>query len=119
MIFLVTVSVKAVNASDAENNIAFITDEIEFALEIMNLAIAIGVAVVALFLTRSLKGSQMARGWNIIVAAVLVFAVFEVYNVNRAVGFLHIGGFGDVLEFIFVGLLFLGFVTIYRAYQED
>ena len=118
MIFLIIVNIKAVSASDGQINIPFLTDDLEFILEIINAVVALGVAVVAFFLTRSLKGSPMATGWNLVVAGVFSFAILELYNVNRALNFLHISGFGDVLEFITVALLFLGFVTIYRAYQQ-
>ena len=96
-----------------------VPEGIDLLIEILNALVAIGIAIVAVLLARNFRGSQLEKGWRIIVVSVVIFAVFEITNALRALNIMHIGVLKPITELTFVILFFIGLGTIYRTYTTS
>ncbi len=98
-------------------DVTLIPEQVEMIIEIINTILAILVAILAILVARLLKKTPFQLGWSVITGATLVFAIFEFYELLLGLRILRIGGIRDILEFLVVALLFIGFLIIYRSYS--
>lgn len=88
--------------SAAENfgfEMTFLKEKYEFILEIINLALAVLVAMLAIQVAALVKGGSMEKTWTLLSVGLFLFAILEVYGALKNFKILEIEGFGDVLEF--------------------
>ncbi len=86
-----------------------IPKSIESGLEIINLVLAVIAAIFAVKLAALSQGGSLEKTWNLMAIVALTFAVFEIYGALQGFMILHLGGLGDLLEFIFVLILAITF----------
>ncbi|MEK7482048.1 MAG: hypothetical protein AAB607_01735 [Patescibacteria group bacterium] len=87
-------------AEDFGFEITLIKEKYEFVLEIINLALAVVVAILAIQIAALVKGGSMEKTWTLLSIGLFFFAVLEVYGTLKNFKILRIEGLGDVLEFL-------------------
>ncbi len=102
LLFALLISPMAI-ISAAENfefEITLIKEKYEFILEIINLALAVIVAVFAIQVSALMKGGNMEKIWTFIFFGLFSFSILEVYGTLKNFKILQIEGLGDVIEFL-------------------
>lgn len=112
-IFLMILLVPSIAlAAEYTYNVTLIPDSVENALELVNLLIAILVAVFAVKLAALSQGGQLEKTWNLIAIVAVLFALLEVVGALKGFNLVRLGGAGDIIEFVF-GIVF--FTAVYKT----
>lgn len=79
-------------------DLGFLPEALEEILEIVNLILSILAATFAIKLAALSQGGELEKTWNGLALGAGFFALLEVYGSLQGFGFVHIEGFGDVIE---------------------
>lgn len=96
--------------------ISFLSDEIEFILEIIIAVISFIAALIALQVRKLVKGGQLEKSINALAISTILFSILEVYQILKSTVF-KISGLGDIIELLIVIFLVIGFVKAKHALQ--
>lgn len=101
---LILLSIPAVSLAAGEfvYDFTLISESTEKLLEIVNLILSLFAAAFAIKLAALAQGGQLEKTWNWLAIAIVTFTGLEIYGALKGFGLVHIGGLGDVLEFVMV-----------------
>ncbi|MCE7736153.1 MAG: hypothetical protein GPJ54_14825 [Candidatus Heimdallarchaeota archaeon] len=96
--------------------VSFLTDDVEFILEIVIAIISFVAAFVAFQVRKQVKGGQLEKSFNALVISTIFFSILEIYQVLKSV-VIKVSGLGDIIELVIVIFLVIGFVKAKQALQ--
>jgi hypothetical protein len=85
--------------------VAFLPEEVEEILEVVNLLLALLAATFAIKLAALSQGGELEKTWNILAMAAVTFAGVEVIGALKEFELVEVAGLGEILELTFVALL--------------
>ena len=96
--------------------INFLSEDIEFILEIVIALISFVATIIALQVRKQVKGGQLEKSINALVVSTIFFFILEIYQVIKSTVF-KISGLGDLIELAVVVFLVIGFIKAKQALQ--
>ncbi|MDO8471048.1 MAG: hypothetical protein Q7S49_00345 [bacterium] len=78
------------------------SENVEKVIEVVNLVVALIAGIFAIKLAALAQGGKMEKTWNTLAVAALLFVILETVGALSGFKVLHIGGLGEILEFLFV-----------------
>lgn len=100
----------ALFADDAVYQATVVPENLENALELVNLVVALLAAFYAVKLAALSQGGSLEKTWNMLALTAVFFALLEVNNGLAGFGLIDLEGLGELFELVFGVLLLTVFI---------